>query len=101
MSNRSPQRGDSGRGRFVSRGRGQGRDVQCFACGEWGHVQWDCPHNKSATQLNVNIAEAKEDIPQPEAKEEPPEVRESLFLKRILLKAAKESRELAQRKNLF
>ena len=64
----------------MPRGRGRGRDVRCFACGEWGHVQWDCPHNRSTTQCNVNVAEAKEEIPHPEAKEKPPEAGESLFI---------------------
>lgn len=97
-SNRAPQRGDFGRGRFVPRGRGRGRDVRCFACGEWGHVQWDCPHQRSANQRNVNVAEAKEEIPQPEAKEEPPEDGESLLLRRVLLEGAKEP---VQRRTLF
>lgn len=100
-SNRAPQRGEFGRGRFVPRGRGRGRDVRCFACGEWGHVQWDCPHQRSANQRNVNVAEAKEEIPQPEAKEEPPEDGESLLLKRVLLKGAKEAKEPVQRRTLF
>eukprot|EP00253_Pinus_taeda_P012243 PITA_12243 len=99
--NRAPQRGDFGLGRFVPRGRGRGRDVQCFACGEWGHVQWDCPHQRSANQRNVNVAEAKEEIPQPEAKEEPPEDGESLLLKRVLLEGAKEAKEPVQRRTLF
>eukprot|EP00253_Pinus_taeda_P012339 PITA_12339 len=100
-SNRAPQRGGFGRGKFVPRGRGRGRDVRCFACGEWGHVQWDCPHQRSANQRNVNVAEAKEEIPQPEAKEEPPEDGESLLLKRVLLEGAKEAKELVQRRTLF
>eukprot|EP00253_Pinus_taeda_P008110 PITA_08110 len=100
-SNRAPQRGDFGRGRFVPRGRGRGRDVRFFAYGEWGHVQWDCPHQKSANQHNVNVAEAKEEIPQPEAKEEPPEDGESLLLKRVLLKGAKEAKHPVQRRTLF
>ena len=49
----------------------------------------------------MNFAETKEKIPQIAAKEEPPEAEESLLLKRILIKAAKEAREPAQRKNLF
>eukprot|EP00253_Pinus_taeda_P023587 PITA_23587 len=100
-SNRAPQRGDFCRGRFVPRGRGRGRDVWCFACGEWGHVQWDCPHQRSANQRNVNVAKAKEEIPQPEAKEEPLEGGESLLLKRVLLEGAKEAKEPVQRKTLF
>eukprot|EP00253_Pinus_taeda_P009769 PITA_09769 len=100
-SNRAPQRGDFGRGRFVPRGRGRGRYVRCFACGKWEHVQWDCPHQRSANQRNVNVAEAKEEIPQPEAKEEPPEDGESLLLKRVLLEGAKEAKEPVQRKTLF
>eukprot|EP00253_Pinus_taeda_P002204 PITA_02204 len=97
-SNKAPQRGDFGRGRFVPRGRGRGRDVRCFACGEWGHVQWDCPHQRSANQRNMNVAEAKEEIPQPEAKEEPPKDGESLLLRRVLLEGAKEP---VQRRTLF
>ena len=49
-------------------------------------MQWDCPHQKSTNPCNVNIAEAKEEVPQPEAKEEPPKAGESLLLKRVLLK---------------
>ena len=49
----------------------------------------------------MNVAETKEEIPQNVSKEEPPEAEESLLLKRILLKEAKEAREPAQRKNLF
>ena len=95
MSNRSPQRGDSGHIRFVPRGIGRGRDIRCFTCGEWGHGLWDCPHNKKKTQRNVNVVETKEVIPQIAAKEEPPEARESLLLRRILLKASKEAGEPA------
>ena len=62
-SSKPPQRGDSGRGRFMPTGRGRGRDVRCYVCGEWGHMQWDCPHQKSANPHNVNVAEAKEEIP--------------------------------------
>jgi hypothetical protein len=46
----------------------------------------------------VNVAEAKEEIPQPEAKEEPPEDGESLLLRRVLLEGAKEP---VQRRTLF
>ena len=49
----------------------------------------------------MNVAETKEEIPQIGAKEGPPEAGESLLLKRILLKVAKEAGEPAQRKNLF
>jgi len=49
----------------------------------------------------VNVAEAKEEKTQIANKEESPEVRESMLLKRVLLKAEKETGELAQRKNLF
>ena len=47
------------------------------------------------------MAEAREEKPQIANKEESPEVGESLLLKRVLLKAEKETRELAQRKSLF
>ena len=46
----------------------------------------------------MNVAEAKEEIPQPEAKEEPPEDGESLLLRRVLLEGAKEP---VQRRTLF
>ena len=101
LSSRSPQRGDSSRGRFVPRGIGRGREIRCYTCGEWGHGSWDCPHNKSTTQRNVNVAETKEEIPQDTGKEEPPEAGESLLLKRVLLKVEKEAGEKSQRKNLF
>ena len=71
--------------------------MQCYTCGEWGHGSWDYPHNNSVTQRNVNIAEAKEEIPQIAGKEEPPEVGESLLLKIVFLKAEKEAGEPAQR----
>ena len=58
-SSRPPQRGDSGRGRFVPRGRGRGREIWCFTCGEWGHGSGDCPHNKSTTQRNVNVTKKR------------------------------------------
>ena len=49
----------------------------------------------------MNVAEAKEENPHVTGKEEPPEVGESLLLKRVLLKAKKEENEPAQRKSLF
>ena len=49
----------------------------------------------------MNVAETKEEIPHITAKEEPPEAKESLLLKRIFLKSAKEVEVLAQWKNLF
>eukprot|EP00253_Pinus_taeda_P028343 PITA_28343 len=100
-SNRAPQRGDFGHGRFVPRGRGRGRDVRCYICGEWGHMKWDFPHQKLANPHNVNVAETEEEIPQPEVKEEPPEVGESLLLKKVLLKEANEAKEPVQRRTLF
>eukprot|EP00253_Pinus_taeda_P015339 PITA_15339 len=68
---------------------------------ENGDVSWDCPHNKPASQRNLNVAEAKPETPQLMEKEEPPEVGESLMLRRTLLKTKKEIEEPAQRKNLF
>jgi len=52
-SSRPPQRGYFNRGKFAPRGRGRGRDVRCYTCGEWGHVSWDYPHNKPTSQRNV------------------------------------------------
>lgn len=49
----------------------------------------------------MNVAEAKEEKPQIENKEESPEVGESLLLKRVFLKAKKETGEPNQRKSLF
>eukprot|EP00253_Pinus_taeda_P032129 PITA_32129 len=100
-STRPPQRGDFSRGRFVPRGKGRGREIRCYVCGELGHGSWDCPHNKTTTQRNVNIGETKEEKLQVTRKEEPPEVGETLLLKRVLLKAKKEVNEPAQRKILF
>eukprot|EP00253_Pinus_taeda_P016825 PITA_16825 len=100
-SSRPPQRGDFNRGRFAPRGRGRGRDIRCYTCGEWGHGSRDCPHNKTISQRNVNVAETKEEKHQITDKEESPEVGESLLLKRVLLKVEKEIRESAQRKSLF
>lgn len=45
-NSRPPQRGDFSRGRFAPRGRGRGREIRCYTCGEWGHGSWDFPHNK-------------------------------------------------------
>eukprot|EP00253_Pinus_taeda_P033292 PITA_33292 len=100
-SSRSPQMGESSRGRFTPRGRWRGRDVRCYTCGERGHMSWDCPHNKSASQRGANVAEAKPEPPRLVEKEEPPEEGESLLLRRTLLRSEKEIGELAQRKNLF
>ena len=94
-NSRPPKRGEFNRGRFAPRGRGRGRYVWCYTCGEWGHVSWDCPHNKTTIQRNVNVAEAKEEKPQIADKEESPEVGESLLLKRAFLKAEKEIGEPA------
>jgi len=55
-SRKPPQRGDFNRGRFAPRGRGWGRDIWCYTCGEWGHGSWDCPHNRTRSQKNVNVA---------------------------------------------
>eukprot|EP00253_Pinus_taeda_P002299 PITA_02299 len=55
----------------------------------------------TASQRNVNVAEVKQETPQIIEKEESPEVRESLLLKRALLKAEKETKEPAQGKSLF
>eukprot|EP00253_Pinus_taeda_P032205 PITA_32205 len=95
LSSRPPQRGE------FSRGRGRGREIQCYTRGERGHGSWDCPHNKVTNQGNVNVAEAREEKPQIANREESPEVGESLLLKRVLLKAEKEIGEPAQRKSLF
>eukprot|EP00253_Pinus_taeda_P030391 PITA_30391 len=100
-SSRSPQMGESSRGRFAPRGRGRGRDVRCYTCGERGHMSWDCPHNKSASQRGANVTEAKSEPPRLVEKEEPPEEGESLLLRRTLLRSEKEIGEPAQRKNLF
>eukprot|EP00253_Pinus_taeda_P013296 PITA_13296 len=100
-SSRSPQMGESSRGRFVPRGRGRGRDVRCYTCGEWGHMSRDCPHNKSASQRGANVAEAKPEPPRLVEKEEPTKEGESLLLRRTLLRLEKEIGEPAQRKNLF
>eukprot|EP00253_Pinus_taeda_P019816 PITA_19816 len=100
-SSRLPQRGDFNRGIFAPRGRGRGRDIRCYTCGEWGHGSWDYPHNRTTSQKNVNVAEAKQETPQIIEKEESPEVGESLLLKRALLKVEKETGEPAQRKSLF
>eukprot|EP00253_Pinus_taeda_P024789 PITA_24789 len=100
-SSRPPQRGKSNRGRFVPRGRGRGRDVRCYTCGEWGHMSWDCPHNKPASQRNANVAEAKPEPPRLMEKEERLEEGESLLLSRTLLRAEPEIGEPTERKNLF
>eukprot|EP00253_Pinus_taeda_P018811 PITA_18811 len=89
-SNRSPQMGESSRGRFTARGRGRGRDVRCYTCGEWGHMTRDCPHNKSVSQRGANVAEAKPEPPRLVEKEEPLEEGESLLLRRNLLRSEKE-----------
>eukprot|EP00253_Pinus_taeda_P017000 PITA_17000 len=98
---RPPQRGESNRGRFVPRGGGRRRDVWCYTCGEWGHMSWDCPHNKPTRQRNANVAKAKPEPPRLMEKEEPPEEGESLLWRRTLLRAEPEIREPVQRKNLF
>ena len=95
------RKGDFNKGRFMPRGRGQGKDVRCYTCGEWGHVLWDCPHNKLAIQRNSNLAKEKPKTPRLMEKEEPPEVGEYLFFRRTFLKTAKDIEELAKRKNLF
>eukprot|EP00253_Pinus_taeda_P018546 PITA_18546 len=100
-SGRPPQRGEFNRGIFVPRGRGRGRDVRCYTCGEWGHVSWDCPHNKTASQSDVNVVEANPEPPRLMEKKESPEVGESLLLRRTLLKTEKEIEEPVQTKNLF
>ena len=43
------------------RGRGRNREVRCYTCGEIGHMSWDCPRNKSASQINVNVTKAREE----------------------------------------
>eukprot|EP00253_Pinus_taeda_P010651 PITA_10651 len=78
-----------------------GRDIRCYTCGEWGHGSWDYPHNKVTNHRNVNVAKPKEEKPQIADKEESPKVGESLLLKRVLLKAEKETREPTQGKSLF
>lgn len=55
---------------FAPRGRGRGREIWCYTCGEWGHGSWDCPHNKAKNQRNVNVAKAREEKPQIVDKEE-------------------------------
>eukprot|EP00253_Pinus_taeda_P001707 PITA_01707 len=92
---------EEAQGRFSPRGRGQGRDVWCYTCGEWGHVLWDCPHNKPTSQRNAYVAEVKPEPPRLMEKEEPPEVGESLLLRRTLLKTEKEIEKPTQRKNSF
>ena len=64
-------------------------------------MSWDCPHNKPTSQRNVNVAEAKPEEPLLMENEEPPEVGESLLLRRTLLKTKKAIEESAQRKSLF
>eukprot|EP00253_Pinus_taeda_P003235 PITA_03235 len=100
-SSRSPQMDESSRGRFVPRGRGRGRDVRCYTCGERGHMSWDYTHKKSVSQKGANVAEEKLEPPRLVEKEEPPEEGESLLLRRTLLRSEKEIGEPAQRKNLF
>eukprot|EP00253_Pinus_taeda_P014990 PITA_14990 len=100
-SSRPLQRGDFNRGRFAPKGRGRGRDIRCYTCGEWGHVSWDGPHNKPASQRNVNVVEAKPEAPRIMEKEESPEVGESLLLKMALLEAEKETKKPAQRKSIL
>ena len=42
------------------RGRGIHREVKCYACGDIGHMSWNCPRNQSSNQRNVNVVEAQE-----------------------------------------
>lgn len=100
-SSRPPQRRDFNRERFAPRGRGRRREIRCYTCGKWEHGSWDCPHNKEKNKRNVNVAKVKEGKTQVENKEESRKVGESFLLKRILLKAEKETGEPDQRKNLL
>jgi len=100
-SSRPPQRENFNRGRFAPRGRGRGRDIQCYTSGEWENGSWDCPHNRKTSQKNVNVAEEKKETHQIIGKEESLDVVESLLLKRALLKVEKEIGEPTQRKSLF
>ena len=95
-SSKPPHKGEFNRGIFSPRGGVRGRDVQCYTCGGWGHVSWDYPHNKPASQRNANVVEEKQETPQIIEKEESLEVGESLLLKRALLKAEKGTEEPAR-----
>jgi predicted RNA-binding protein with RPS1 domain len=77
-SSSQPSRGR----RFFSRGR----EIRCYTCGKTRNMSWDYLENKSTTQRNENVAEAKEENVNTNKKEEVPEVGESLLMKRMLLK---------------
>lgn len=85
----------------MPRGRGRGRDVRCYKCGELGHMSWDCPHNKLTSEKNVNVIKAKPRPPRLMEKEEPPKEGESLLLRRTFLREKPKIGEPTQRKNLF
>ena len=42
--NQGRGRGGRGRGRGGRGGRGRGANIQCYLCGEMGHIQHQCPH---------------------------------------------------------
>jgi hypothetical protein len=64
-------------------------------------VSWDCLEYKSTNQRGDHIAEAKEETMNGKLKEETLEMGESLMLKRVLIKAEKETHEPTHRKSLF
>jgi hypothetical protein len=39
-------------------------NIECFKCGERGHLEWECPKKKpkEAEQMHTNIREELEDL---------------------------------------
>ena len=92
----------SHRGRFIGGiGRGIHKEVKCYACGEIGHMSWNCPRNQSSNQRNVNVVEAQEESKEEINMNNPWEEGESLMLKIFLVKSEKQVHEPSQRKSSF
>jgi hypothetical protein len=53
-------------------------------------MSWDSPKNKKTRQRNVNVAEEREEPTNVVVEPEAPNIRDSLMLKRVLVKAEKE-----------
>jgi hypothetical protein len=60
-------------------------------------MSWDCPEN-ATKQRNVQIVQVENETKEDEAHVEVPEMRESLLMKRVLLKPNKEVCEPPQRR---
>lgn len=97
----SSRGGDFRERRPYQMGRGRNFVVRCYTCNKIGHKSNECLENTSTNIGSIHIIWTYIKSLKSLVHENALEVGESLIMKRILLKSAKENKEPSQRKTLF